>query len=293
MKNYRTPLFLYLLFIGTSLFAQEAEVKIEVTPVSGKVYMLTGRGGNIGLLAGAEKTLVVDDQFANLSEKILNAIKTVSDKPVSYLLNTHWHGDHTGGNSNFAKTGAVIASHQNVRERLANAQKEKNQNDPDALPEITFADGLNFYFDDEQIMFFHSHAGHTDGDAMVYFVNSNVLHTGDLFFNGRYPYIDLNSGGSARGYIKAVENALKIINNDTKIIPGHGNLATKKDYESFLEMLKYLEANVKEALAAGKTESEIVSDEKITEKYDALNFGSGFINSERIRQIFYTSLSQN
>lgn len=293
MKKYHYSFSLFFILIGSFLFAQEAEVKIEVTPVSGKVYMLTGRGGNIGLLSGAEKTLVVDDQFANLSDKILQAIKTVSDKPVSYLLNTHWHGDHTGGNSNFAKTGAVIVSQENVRKRLANAQKEKNQIDCDALPEITFADGLSFHFDDEQIMFFHSHAGHTDGDAMVYFVNSNVLHTGDLFFNGRYPYIDLNSGGSARGYIKAVENALKIINDDTKIIPGHGNLATKKDYESFLEMLKYLEANVKEALAAGKTEAEIVSDEKITEKYDALNFGSGFINSERIRQTFYKSLSQD
>lgn len=285
--------FLSFFLLGTSLFAQDAEVKIEVTPLNGNVYMLTGRGGNIGLLAGAEKTLVVDDQFANLSDKILEAIKTVSDKPVSYLLNTHWHGDHTGGNSNFAKTGAVIASHEKVRNRLAAAQKEKNQNDPDALPEITFAEGLSFHFDDEQILFFHSHAGHTDGDAMVYFVTSNVLHTGDLFFNGRYPFIDLNSGGSARGYIKAVENALKIINDDTKIIPGHGNLATKKDYEEFLEMLKYLESKVSLAIEAGKTKEEIVNDPKLTEKYDILNFGTGFINSERIRQIFYTSLSQD
>lgn len=292
MKRLSIYLLLFTFLISFLASAQEQEVKISVNPVNGKVFMLIGQGGNIGLLVGSEKTLMIDDQFARLSDKILQAIKTVSPNPVSYLLNTHWHGDHTGGNSNIGKTGAVIVSHENVRKRLADAQKEKNENDPDALPEITFADGLSFHFEDEQIMFFHSHAGHTDGDAMVYFVNSNVLHTGDLFFNGRYPYIDLNSGGSALGYIKAVENALKIINDDTKIIPGHGNLATKKDYQDFLTMLKYLEKNITEAIAAGKSEEEIINDDTLTEKYDALNFGSGFINSQRIRQIFYTSLSK-
>lgn len=292
MKHLSVYLLFFTFLISFFASAQEQEVKISVNPVNGKVFMLIGQGGNIGLLVGSEKTLMIDDQFARLSDKILQAIKTVSSNPVSYLLNTHWHGDHTGGNSNIRKTGAVIVSHENVRKRLADAQKEKNENDPDALPEITFADGLSFHFEDEQIMFFHSHAGHTDGDAMVYFVNSNVLHTGDLFFNGRYPYIDLNSGGSALGYIKAVENALKIINDDTKIIPGHGNLATKKDYQDFLTMLKYLEKNITEAIAAGKSEEEIINDDTLTEKYDALGFGSGFINSQRIRQIFYTSLSK-
>ncbi|MBU2525724.1 MAG: MBL fold metallo-hydrolase [Bacteroidetes bacterium] len=272
------------------LFAQSQEVNIEVIPVNGKVYMLKGRGGNIGLLAGNGIALLVDDQFADLTPKILAAVKTVSDKPISYLLNTHWHGDHTGGNANLGKAGALIVSHDNVRKRLHDAQQEKNQSNPDALPEITFAEGLNFHFEDEEIMFFHSHNGHTDGDAMVYFVQSNVLHTGDLFFNGRYPYIDLNSGGNALGYIKAVENALMIINDDTKIIPGHGELATKKDYHDFLEMLKYLEKNISEAIKAGKSKEAILADNSLTQKYDDLGFGSGFINSERIRQFFYESL---
>jgi glyoxylase-like metal-dependent hydrolase (beta-lactamase superfamily II) len=272
------------------LQAQQQEVNIEVIPVNGKVYMLKGRGGNIGLLAGADKALLVDDQFADLTPKILVAVKTVSDKPISFLLNTHWHGDHTGGNANLGKAGALIVSHDNVRKRLFDTQKEKNQSNPDALPEITFAEGLNFHFEDEEIMFFHSHKGHTDGDAMVYFVQSNVLHTGDLFFNDRYPYIDLNSGGNALGYIKAVENALMLINDDTKIIPGHGELAKKKDYQNFLEMLKYLEKNISEAIKAGKSKEAILADGSLTQKYDTLGFGSGFINSERIRQFFYESL---
>lgn len=272
--------------------AQNQEVNIEVIPVNGNVKMLKGRGGNIGLLAGGEKVLLVDDQFADLTPKILSAIRTISDKPVSYLLNTHWHGDHTGGNANIGKMGTTIVAHQNVLKRLQRAQTEKNTLEPDALPEITFASGLDFHFEDEEIAFFHSHGGHTDGDAMVYFVTSNVLHAGDLFFNGRYPYIDINSGGNILGYIKAVENALMLINDDTKIIPGHGELATKKDYQNFLEMLRYLEGNISGAIKAGKSKEAIVEDASLTEEYDSLGFGNGPINGQRIRQLIYESLTQ-
>ncbi len=276
----------------TTLYAQNQEVAIEVIPVQGNVKMLKGKGGNIGMLAGSEKVLLVDDQFADMTPKILAAVRTISDKPISYLLNTHWHGDHTGGNDNIGKMGATIVAHDNVRRRLVADQKEKNQPRPEALPEITFANGLNFHFEDEEIAFFHSHSGHTDGDAMVYFMTSNVLHTGDLFFNGRYPYIDLSSGGDVRGYIKAVQNALMLIAEDTQIIPGHGELATKKDYQDFLEMLNYLEKNISGAIQSGKSKEAILADGSLTQKYDDLNFGSGFINSERIRQIFYDGLVQ-
>lgn len=276
----------------TTLLAQNQEVNIEVIPVSGPVKMLKGRGGNIGLLAGAEKVLLVDDQFADMTPKIVSAIRTISDKPISYLLNTHWHGDHTGGNANIGKTGTTIVAHQNVRKRLAGNQTEKNTPEPDALPEITFASGLDFHFEDEEIAFFHSYSGHTDGDAMVYFMTSNVLHTGDLFVNGGYPFIDINSGGNVLGYIKAVENALMLINDDTKIIPGHGELATKKDYQSFLEMLKFLEGNISAAIKAGKSKEAVMEDVSLTEKYDVLGFGKGFINGQRVRQLFYESLTQ-
>lgn len=290
MKFSRHFILLTMLFCSLEMISQNQEVTIKVIPVSGQMNMLVGQGGNIGLLVGKEKVLMIDDQFAPLTGKILAAVKTVSDKPVSYLLNTHWHGDHTGGNANISQTGTLIFAQENVRKRLEAAQKEKGELIPDALPDFTFTDQMNFFFEDEEIMFLHFHNGHTDGDAMVYFVQNNVLHTGDLFFQNRYPFIDLNSGGSVNGYIDAVRKALMIINDDTKIIPGHGNLSNKKEYLSFLEMLEYLHKNISNAIAAGKTEAEITADASLTEKYDKLGYGSGFINSEKIRQIFYTSL---
>ncbi|MDZ4146901.1 MAG: MBL fold metallo-hydrolase [Flavobacteriaceae bacterium] len=282
--------FAMILFYSQTGISQNQEVTIKVIPVTGQISMLVGQGGNIGLLVGEKKALMIDDQFAPLTGKILDAVKTVTDKPVSYLLNTHWHGDHTGGNANMSQTGALIFAHENVRKRLENAQREKNELVPNALPNFTFTDQMNFFFEDEEIMFLHSHNGHTDGDAMVYFVQNNVLHTGDLYFQSRYPFMDLNSGGSVNGYIEAVRKALMLINDDTKIISGHGNLSNKKEYLSFLEMLEYLHSNISQAIASGKSEAEIVADASLTEKYDKLGYGSGFINSEKIRQTFYTSL---
>lgn len=279
-----------LLFPQTGI-AQNQEVTIKVIPVTNQISMLVGQGGNIGLLVGGKKALMIDDQFAPLTGKILDAVKTVTDKPVSYLLNTHWHGDHTGGNANMSQAGALIFAHENVRKRLENAQRTKNELVPNALPDFTFTDQMNFFFEDEEIVFLHSHNGHTDGDAMVYFVQNNVLHTGDLYFQGRYPFMDLNSGGSVAGYIEAVRKALMLIDDDTKIIPGHGNLSNKKEYLSFLEMLEHLHANISQAIASGKTEAEIAADETLTEKYDKLGYGGGFINSQKIRQTFYASLT--
>ncbi|MEA1787427.1 MBL fold metallo-hydrolase [Arenibacter sp. GZD96] len=278
------------LFFVSAVQGQNQDVLIEIIQAQGNVKMLKGRGGNIAVLAGVDKVLLVDDQFADMTPKILAAVRTVSDKPVHFLLNTHWHGDHTGGNTNIGAMGTTIVAHENVRKRLKDDQTTKNLSQSDALPEITFANGLNFHFDDEEITFFHSHRGHTDGDAMVYFMTSNVLHTGDLFFNGRYPYIDLNSGGDVQGYIKSVEHALMLINEDTVIIPGHGELATKEEYQDFLEMLRYLEKNISGAIQSGKTKEAILADASLTQKYDALQFGTGFINGERIRQLFYDSL---
>ncbi len=269
------------------------DVKIEATQLSERVYMLTGAGGNIGVSAGEDGVFVIDDQFAPLSEKILASIGKLSDKPLRFLANTHWHGDHTGGNINMTKAGATIMAHENVRKRLAETPDRQNNMRPkEALPIITFSDGLNLHLNGEQIAFFHVDNAHTDGDVLVYFTESNVLHTGDTYFKGRFPYIDLKSGGSIDGYIKAVERALMVIDDKTKIIPGHGTVSDKSEYMNFLEMLKTLRARVSAEIGKGKTEDEVASNSEITKPYDEQGFGSGFINSERIKRIIYQSLNQ-
>lgn len=279
------------LFFVTSVFAQRFDdVKIETIKLSDHVYMLIGAGGNIGVSVGEDGVFVIDDQFAPLSEKILTAIKTLSDKPLNFLVNTHWHGDHTGGNVNMAKAGATIIAHDNVKARLLQPKRDGSDNPKEALPVITFNDKLSITINNEPIAVFHVANAHTDGDALLYFTESNVLHTGDTYFKGRYPFIDLNSGGSVNGYIEAARRGLIVIDDDTKIIPGHGSQSNKEEYKLFLKMLETLKANVSKAIAEGKTEDEVKADTSLTKQYDDLGYGAGFINSERIRLTFYKSL---
>ncbi len=286
-----------LFILGLSIFwitsnAQKKEVNIAIHPLSENTYMLTGQGGNIGVFKNEKGLFIIDDQFARLSNKILEKLKTISDQPVTMVINTHYHGDHTGGNENMAKQGATIFAQKNVRSRMESKQKENRGIIPTSLPVITFDVGLQLYFKNENVKAFHVHNAHTDGDTMVYFVNGNVLHMGDTFFNGRYPYIDLKSGGSIKGYIKASEKALMITNDDTKIIPGHGKLATKKDLEGFSRMLKEITNNIQKEIDVGKSENEIIKNIKLTASYDAKGFGDGFINSERMRKTIYQSLTK-
>ncbi len=283
--------FLVTIFLSLQAISQQKEVTITLDPITENIYMLTGQGGNIGVFKNEKGLFIIDDQFARLSDKILTKLKTVSNQPVTMVMNTHFHGDHTGGNENMTNQGATIFAQSNVRSRMENRQKEKGEIALASLPVITFNEGLQLYFNEENIQAYHVHNAHTDGDSLIYFVNGNVLHMGDTFFNGRYPFIDLNSGGSIQGYIKASEKALLIINDGTKIIPGHGTLATKKDLETFLAMLKEITANVQKEIDAGKSESDIAGNESITATYDAKGYGSGFINSERIRKTIYASLS--
>ncbi|MDY8136700.1 MBL fold metallo-hydrolase [Aquimarina sp. 2201CG5-10] len=286
-------LFFALLFtLGSTVAQQNQEINIQSSPVSDNIYMLTGRGGNIGVFKNEKGLFIIDDQFARLSDKILKHLKTISDQPVTMVINTHFHGDHTGGNENMTQQGATIFAQKNVRSRMENGQKEKGKVIKASLPVITFDEGLQLYFDNENIKAFHVHNAHTDGDALIYFVNGNVLHMGDTFFNGRYPYVDLNSGGSIKGYIAASEKALLIANDDTKIIPGHGKLASKKDLEGFLTMLKAITSSVQKEIDAGKSENEIVNNKSLTADYDAKGFGDGFINSERMRKTIYLSLTK-
>ncbi len=287
--------FIYtLLFLSCSslLFAQNRkEVIIKTEKLSDHVYMLTGRGGNIGVSIGDDGVFMIDDQFAPLSAKILTAVRKLSNKPIKFLVNTHWHGDHTGGNVNFQKEGATILAHDNVRKRLKETPKrDKTMRAKEAFPVITFNDKMSVYMNGEKVAVFHIGNAHTDGDALLYFSKSNVLHTGDTYFKGRYPYIDLNSGGSIKGYINAVKAGLLIIDEETKIIPGHGSVATQTDYKTFLEMLEEIMQNVQTQIGLKKSEEEVAKMESITKKYDDLGYGSGFINSERFRRTLYKSL---
>lgn len=278
--------FLCVLFLSSSLiFSQNSEVTIETTKLSDNVYMLVGQGGNIGVSVGDDGVFIIDDQFEQLTPKILEAIRTLSDKPLQFLVNTHYHGDHTGGNENMAKQGIKIIAHENVRKRLVDGEKPK-----DALPIITFNDRVNVHMNGEDVNVHHVEHAHTDGDAMLFFSKSNVLHTGDTYFHKRYPYIDVKSGGSIDGYIKAVKKGLTLINDNTKIIPGHGPVSNKEEYQSFLTMLETLRKIVQAEIENGKTEDEVAANAGITKEYDDLGYAWNFINSERIRRTIYQSL---
>ncbi len=279
----------FLLLITSPLFAfQDMEdVQIEIIPAGGNVSMLTGAGGNIGVLTGEDGIIMVDDQFAPLSEKIMNKLKTLSDQPVKYLVNTHHHGDHTGGNQNFQEKGALIFAQTNVRKRL------RNDSTTAGLPVVTFDENINLHLNGNDIMVVHVHNAHTDGDALIFFPQSNVLHTGDTFFNGQFPFIDLQSGGSVDGAIQAAETGLSFINEQTKIIPGHGKLAGYEDYKKYPEMLKSIRKNILNAIQAGKTEDEIVADESLTnEFYTDEEMKDSFINGPKIRKTFYEDLKK-
>ncbi|MEM5566699.1 MBL fold metallo-hydrolase [Psychroserpens sp. AS72] len=292
MKHLSAIALILFFIFGNLANAQRFDkVEIETIKVSDHVFMLIGAGGNIGVSIGDDGVFLIDDQFAPLSEKIHTAIKALSEKDIKFLVNTHHHGDHTGGNENMQKLGATIIAHDNVRQRMESTPKRDGSSEAKAaLPIITFNDEMSLHINGEKIGVFHVEHAHTDGDALLYFTKSNVLHTGDTFFNGRYPYIDLDSGGSVDGYINAVKLGLQLIDDDTKVIPGHGNLSNKEAYQTFLKMLEYLRTKISEEIKAGKTEDEVAKNEAITKMYDDLDYGTGFINSEKIRRTFYLSL---
>ncbi|APD87475.1 MBL fold metallo-hydrolase [Alteromonas sp. Mex14] len=252
-----------------------ADVEVKATAIKGSVHMLTGAGGNIGVSAGEDGVLIIDDQFAPLAEKIAAQLGELgSDKP-KYVINTHYHGDHTGSNAFFhSHKGATILAHENVRVRLANDEKVK----PEALPTITYEDGIKIYFNGETLHVMHLAVGHTDGDSVVWFEQPNVMHTGDLFFNGRFPYIDQGAGGNVEGYMDSVKQLLTKINDETVIIPGHGDISNKQEYSAFLAMISETFDYVKALKQGGKTLDEVKAmglDEKWAD------WSWNFINEEK------------
>ena len=273
-----------------------SKVEIKTTKVAESVYMMEGSGGNIGVYAGREWVLVIDDEFAPLTDKIKAAITAISDKPIRFLFNTHFHGDHTGGNENFAKAGVAIVAHDNVRKRLSTEQynaifDRKTPPSPDvALPIVTFNDSVTFHLDGEDITCFHAPNAHTDGDAIVWFRKANVVHTGDCLFNGFYPLIDVSAGGSAAGLIAAADRMLKAVTADTKLIPGHGPLATRKDLEAFRDMMVKAQGRVKDLVAAGKSLDDIQKAKPLAD-LDA-TWAKGFLTPDVFLKELYMDLSR-
>lgn len=267
-----------------SVFAQNDEVIIKTTHVAGNVYMLQGRGGNIGVSAGEDGVLVIDDQFANLSDKIKQAIKKINPAPIEFLFNTHHHGDHAGGNKNFGKEATIIA-HHNVRGRIS----AKEDLVKEELPVITFNDNLSIHFNGEEIKAIHLPHGHTDGDIAIYFTKSNVVHMGDQFFNGGFPYIDLGSGGNAKNYAKNVKTMIDFIPDDAKVIPGHGALTDVAGLRLFYKMLNDNIAYVQGLMASGKSLQE-VQEKGVLPQYKSLARDKGA--ADRWLEIVYNSLKK-
>ena len=270
-----------------------SQVQIKATKVAGNVYMLEGAGGNIGASVGSDGILIVDDQFAPLADKIRAALQGLGKGDLEFVLNTHWHGDHTGSNPAFGKEATIIA-HDNVRKRLSTEQTVLGETSPpmakEGLPVITFGESLSIHFNGEEIKAIHFPSGHTDGDSVIFFTGANVVHMGDDFFAGRFPFVDLASGGSVQGLTANIEKVLGQIPADAKIIPGHGPLSTPADLRAFHGMLVETTAFVRQKMEAGK-DLATIQKEGLPEKWK--EWGSGFINTETWIQIIHESLRGN
>ncbi len=263
-----------------------SEVEIKTTSVAEGVYMLQGAGGNIGLSVGEDGAFLIDDQFAPLNEKILAAVAAVTDKSVEFVLNTHYHGDHTGGNELLGKSGAHIVAHDNVRVRLA---KAKAGTPAAALPVITFSDTTTFHWNDQEIYIFHPENAHTDGDAIVHFRNLNIVHMGDAMFSGRYPYIDIDAGGSLEGYIASLESVAAMIGDNVKVIPGHGPLSSKADIERSIVMLKDVRTRIAALIDEGLDEDAAVAADPLADLNE--EWAWRFITGEKMVRTAYKSLT--
>jgi cyclase len=289
----RVALSLIAVCAASSALAQQPEVVINVEQIAPGVAVLFGQGGNIGLSYGEDGNVLIDDQFAPLTPKILAAVATVDPDPVKFLINTHWHGDHTGGNENLGKAGAIIMAHDNVRVRMASPQVRGTRTTPAsrkiALPVVTYHDGLSLHVNGDEIRTVHVHDAHTDGDSFVMWKKANVVHMGDLFFNKvTLPFIDLASGGSARGLLAAADKALTMTNVETKYIPGHGPMATRSDLVAYREMLKTVIDSVAGGIKAKKSLAQIQAT-KPAAKWEV---AGAFISGDAFVKAVYESLTK-
>lgn len=281
-------------FMSLATTVQAGEEKIIPIHITKQIYMITGEGGNIGLFFGEEGTFLIDDQFAPLTEKILEAIKSVGGDYPKFLINTHYHGDHTGGNENLGKGGTLIFSHDNVRDRLSTGSflEEFNMKQAvvakEGLPVVTFSEDISFHLNGDTVRALHVPHSHTDGDSFIYFNAANVIHAGDIFFNGFYPFIDVNHGGSLKGMIKAVDKILSLADDNTKIIPGHGPLADKAQLASYRQMLGIAYERLRKLKAEGKTAQEAVAAKPLADLEPT--WGDGMFTSDRWIVVIYSGV---
>lgn len=278
-------------------FAQNPDaIEIRTEQLTPSIYVLRGQGGNIAVSLGADAVFLVDDQFAPLTPKILDAIRKLTDRPVRFVVNTHWHFDHTGGNENMGKAGALLVAHDNVRRRMSTKQfiefikREELPAPPGALPIVTFSHGLTFHINADEVTAIHVPAAHTDGDALVHFRNANVIHMGDVYVRYGYPFIDLSTGGSLSGMIEAVDRALGIINGATKIIPGHGATGGRTDLRAYRDMLSTVRDRVARQATAGASLEQILAS-KPTAEFDAA-WGGGFVKANDFVRFTYSDVSR-
>ena len=285
--------------LAGDVVAQEpdwSKVEVKVVPVAGGVSMLVGQGGNIGVTSGKDGIFLVDDQFEPLLPKIRAAVKTLGDGPIRFVVNTHFHGDHTGSNAKLHEAGAVIIAQENVRKRLGMERIDRDTKErtppkpPEAWPLITYADGVALYLNGDELEVTHVARAHTDGDSVIRFKKANVIHMGDTFFNGFYPFIDVDSGGSVDGMIAAADKVLSIADDRTKIIPGHGPLGSKADLQTYRNVLAGIRNKVKGLVAQGKTLDQVVAA-KPTSQWDA-TWGKGFMKPDVFVSFVHRSLTE-
>ena len=285
-----------LFTLSGSIHAQQNfdTVQVRSQKVAEGVYMLQGAGGNIGLSIGDDAVFVVDDQYAPLTPKILAAIAQLTSKPVRFVVNTHWHGDHTGGNEAMGKAGALVVAHDNVRRRMSSEQVLEFFQDTvpaspaGALPVITFSDTVTFHINGDDVQAFHVAHAHTDGDAFIVWRKANVVHAGDVFVTYGFPFIDLGSGGSIDGLIAAIDILLSLGDENAKIIPGHGPLSDRTAVREYRTMLKSIRDRVSQQKGAGRSLAQTVAT-RPTAEFDA-KWGSGFIKADQFVEMVYRSL---
>lgn len=280
--------------LSYAMIVQADSEKLVAVQVSEQIYMIAGKGGNVGIFIGEDGTFLIDDNFAPLTEKIVEAIKSVGGDHPRFLINTHYHGDHTGGNENLGRGGTLIFSHDNVRERLKNGSFIKAfdmklaATTPEGLPVVTFSDGISFHLNNDTIRAIHVAHAHTDGDSFIHFETANVVHAGDILFNGFYPFIDVNHGGSLIGTIKGVDEILSLTDDNTKIIPGHGPLGDKEQLLSYRKMLWTAYERLTKLKAEGKTAQEAAASKPLDDLEET--WGDGMFKGDQWIELIYAGV---